>query len=265
MEAAREPDIVLIILLGTTAVLLLVGFLALFILLYQRRVLTEKQKRADAEMAFQAQMIRLQFDSQEQERRRISADLHDSMGSLLWAAKLSCTFIQRSVRLEGEAFLSYKELSGILDECISLARKIAWELTPEAFQYTGLTNSLASLCQRLHGKGCEVNFRREGDRTWNGDRALQVFRISQELISNALKHSGATRIEVALTYSDDRACLTVRDNGTGFTKTEENRGVGLWNIRQRINAVNGEIQMGLPPNGTGTEVTIKVLLESESK
>jgi signal transduction histidine kinase len=262
MEAAYEHDITVIILLGTTTVLLLVGFLALLILLYQRRVLKENQRRGAAEMAFQARMISLQFESQEQERRRISADLHDSMGSLLWAAKLSCTFIQRTVHLEGEAFLSYKELSGILDECISLARRVAWELTPEAFQYTGLTDSLASLCQRLNGKGCEVNFTRQEDKTWNGDRALQLFRISQELISNALKHSGATRVDVALAYVDGRAFLTVRDNGSGFTHPKETKGVGLWNIKQRLNAVDGEIKIGLPPNGSGTEVSIKVHLDS---
>jgi len=206
-------------------------------------------------------MIELQLYSQEQERKRISADLHDSMGSLLWAAKLSCTFIQRTVQLEGEALLTYKELSGILDECISLSRRIAWELAPEAFQFTGLSNSIASLCQRLNGKGCEVNFTHSGEKMWIGDRALQVFRISQELLSNALKHSGATEVDVELAYDEERVFLTVRDNGAGFTRTSDVKGVGLWNIDHRLKAINGEIQIGLPPNGTGTQISIKVPLK----
>src|SRR5260221_227642 len=98
---------------------------------------------------YQNQMIRLQLESQEQERKRIGADLHDSLGSLLWGAKVNASFIQRSVELSEYALASYKELNQILDESIDVVRRVAWELTPEAFHYSGLSDSIKKICARL--------------------------------------------------------------------------------------------------------------------
>ncbi|MBX2958290.1 MAG: hypothetical protein KF846_19170 [Cyclobacteriaceae bacterium] len=87
MEAVQTHHITWIILLGTLGMLLLVGFMGLFILLYQKRMLKEREMRAARELEYQSQMIQLQLESQEQERKRIGADLHDSLGSLLWGPK----------------------------------------------------------------------------------------------------------------------------------------------------------------------------------
>src|SRR5258708_2575921 len=196
MDELQEQSIPVIILLGTLAILLLIGGIGLLILIYQKRMLKEKQKRVMQEMDYQNQMIRLQLESQEQERKRIGADLHDSLGSLLWGAKVNASFIQRSVELSEYALASYKELNQILDESIDVVRRVAWELTPEAFHYSGLSDSIKKLCNRLNGEKQGIVFMEEGERLWNDDRALQVFRGTHELLSNALKHSGADSIAV---------------------------------------------------------------------
>ena len=151
MDALQEQDIPFVILLGTVGMLLLIGFMALFILMYQKRMLKEKQKRVQQELDYQNQMIRLQFESQEQERKRIGANLHDSLGSLLWGAKVNASLIQRSHELKDHALDAYKELNQILDESIEEVRRISWELTPEAFHYSGLSESIKKLCARLNG------------------------------------------------------------------------------------------------------------------
>src|ERR1041385_3393860 len=107
MDQLQEQDIPTIILLGSVGMLLLVGAMGLFILMYQKRMLKEKQERAMQELNYQNQMIKLQLESQEQERKRIGADLHDSLGSLLWGAKVNASFIQRSVKLDEPAHTSY--------------------------------------------------------------------------------------------------------------------------------------------------------------
>ena len=260
MGQLQEQDIPIIILLGTLGMLLLIGGMGLFILIYQKRMLLEKQKRAQQELEYQSQMIKLQLESQEQERKRIGADLHDSLGSLLWGAKVNMSLIQRSTSLTGDGLTSYNELSQILEESIETVRRIAWELTPEAFHYSGLSDSVARLCKRLDGKGIQIIFKENETQLWNDDRALQVFRIIQELISNALKHSGASVLDISIKWSDLNAEIVVMDNGTGFKNEQKQKGVGLWNIDQRIKQLNGKISIGLPPIGTGVEVKLEIPL-----
>lgn len=260
MDQLQEQDIPTLVFLGTLAMLLLVGGMGLFVLMYQKRMLKEKQERAMQELNYQNQMIKLQLESQEQERKRIGADLHDSLGSLLWGAKVNASFIQRSVEMNDAASTSYRELNQILDESIDTVRRIAWELTPQAFHYAGLSASVAKLCDRLDGKGIEINLDEENGRLWNDDRALQVFRVIQELISNAIKHSGATSLGVSMKWLRDQLNILVVDNGRGFKSEAEKKGVGLWNINQRIKQLNGKINIGNPPTGTGLEISLEIPL-----
>ena len=260
MGELQDQDIPTIIMLGTIGILVLIAFIGLFILLYQKKMLEQKQKQVQLELDNQNQMIKMQIESQEQERKRIGADLHDSLGSLLWGAKVNASFIQRSAELQDQALTSYEDLSQILDESISVVRRISWELTPEAFHYSGLSESIKKMCSRLDGKGQKIIFTENGTRLWNDDRALQMFRVVQELINNAVKHSSATIIAVELFWYDNNLLLKVMDDGTGIHETDEKKGVGLWNIRKRIDQLSGKISIGNPPTHSGTEINIDVPL-----
>ncbi|MBI1767876.1 MAG: hypothetical protein HY015_09990 [Bacteroidetes bacterium] len=263
MDQLQEQDIPTIILLGSVGMLLLIGGIGLFILIYQKRILKEKQERAMQELDHQSRMIKLQLESQEQERKRIGADLHDSLGSLLWGAKVNASFIQRSVEMKDSAMTSYQELNQILDESIDVVRRIAWELTPEAFHYSGLSESVTKLCHRLDGKGIEIIFKEEDSQLWNDDRALQVFRIIQELISNAVKHSGATSLSILMKWMEAQMKIIVTDNGTGFKSGKDQKGVGLWNIDQRVKQLRGKISIGNPPTGSGVEINLEIPLNHD--
>ena len=261
MGKLQEQDIPTLILLGTLGMLLLIGGIGLFLLVYQKRVLKEKQRRTAQELDFQSRMIKLQLESQEHERKRIGADLHDSLGSLLWGAKVNAAFIQRSISMNDEIEISFKDLSQILDEGVEVVRRIAWELTPEAFQYSGLSASISKLCERFNGKGIEIRIRENDIRLWNDDRALQVFRVIQELISNTIKHSGASVLELVISWFENEIQIGVRDNGSGLKRELNQKGVGLWNVDQRIRQLGGEIQIGHPPIGTGVEINIRIPLK----
>ena len=150
MDPLQEQDIPVLILMGTTGMLILIGGIAVFILLHQRRILKEKQNQAMQALDYQDKMIKLQLESQEQERKRIGADLHDSLGSLLWGAKVNATFIQRTVGVTETTLTPFYELNQILDEGIETVRRIAWELTPDAFHYAGLSESVKKICERLN-------------------------------------------------------------------------------------------------------------------
>src|SRR5205814_136458 len=157
---------------------------------------------------------------------------------------------------ENPVLTSFNELNEILDESITVVRRISWELTPEAFHYSGLSASIKKLCNRLDGKGQAIIFEENGGQLWNDDRALQVFRITQELINNALKHSGASRITVSLFWEEGNLKLKVVDDGSGLTINKDKNGVGLWNINHRLKQLDGKMSIGNPPMQTGTEVCI---------
>lgn len=264
MEALQAEHITWIILLGTLGMLLLVGFMGLFILLYQKRMLKERQLKAARELEYQNQMIQLQLESQEQERKRIGADLHDSVGSLLWGAKVHAALVQRTGNLGSDALEAYHELVKILDESLETVRKIAWELTPEAFHFTGLSGSLKKMCQQLDGKPIQISFVEHEPKAWNDDRALLVFRILQELISNTFKHSGATQLSIVMNWKTDSLNILFKDNGKGLSGQVERKGVGLWNVEQRIKQLKAEFQMGNSSEETGIRVTMKIPLSHAS-
>ena len=243
MAELPQGEVVYIIILGSLGILTFVVGFAVFIMIYQKRMLQEQEKRRILDLEYQQLMIQSQIDSQEVERKRIAADLHDSIGSLLWAAKLNIGFLGRSLDLDGELKNSYQETMKILDQSIDSVKRISWELTPEAFQHTGLSSSIKELCSRLDGKGLSLMFQEVGTGIfWKDDRALMVFRIVQELINNAVKHAKAKRIKVELIWKEKDLVIEVSDDGIGFTPNDTTQnGLGWWNITHRSKKIGATV------------------------
>ncbi len=245
MEGLSQGEVIYIIVLGSVGMLLLITGIAVFISMYQKRMLQEQEKRRIIERDYQQQMIQSQIDSQETERKRIAADLHDSIGSLLWAAKLNIAYLGRLSNFDGEMKDSYLETMKILDQSIDSVKRISWELTPEAFHHTGLSSSIMELCSRLDGKGQVITFKEKGEQLfWKDGRALMAFRIVQELLNNAVKHAQALNIQITLTWKSNELLIRVQDDGIGFTLNDKIRnGVGWWNIMNRSRMIDAAIEV----------------------
>ena len=262
MANMSQSEIIYLIFIGSSGMLLLIGGIAVFIAVYQRNMLKTREYQKKKDEDYERRMIQLQFESQEKDRKRIAADLHDSVGSLLWGAKLAAAYIERSGMVTASQKASHKELMEILDQSIQTVKKISWELTPEAFHYSGLSQSLATLCVRIDGKGLEVRFNEKGETIiWNDDRALQVYRIVQELVSNTIKHAHASQLSVSLSWAPTLLSIEVGDDGIGFILDEKRTGIGWWNIRHRVNQLNANIAIGLIPMGKGCQVKLTIPLE----
>ncbi len=266
MASLSQQEIIYLISLGSLGMLMTIGGLAFFFVVYQRRMLLfkESKKRDDEEHA--QKMIELQLESQEFERKRIAADLHDSVGSLLWGAKLTAAYIERTGELQQEQKDSHKELMEILDQSIHVVKRISWELTPEGFHYSGLSLSISSLCARFNGHGLKVIFIEEGSTVlWNDERALSSFRIVQELVSNGVKHAAASMLIVRLFWSETELMVEVSDNGKGFELGETRNGIGWWNINHRAKQLSATIDIGEPPTTGGSIINLKIPLPNDSK
>jgi signal transduction histidine kinase len=200
------------------------------------------------------------MQGEEKERTRLARDLHDSLGGMLSGIKLKISNAMKgNVILPEDMALQFENTLGLLDSTIGELRHIANNLMPESLMKFGLKSSLTDFCNRFNEKENElVSFQYYGeDQRFESEIEIAVFRIAQELISNALKHSKATKTEVQVIVDESRICLQVMDNGIGFDReTALKKGRGLKNIENRVAALGGNIETQSQP-GQGTETMIE--------
>jgi two-component system sensor histidine kinase UhpB len=230
---------------------------------------TEEVERL--ELAFLGMMRRLEaerrrsssaaLEAQEEERARVARDLHDQVNQSLTGVLL---------RLEAARATAPPELAAEIAETRELAHRamdellaVARQLRPTALDDLGLRAAIGGQVEQLARPGVETRFTCEHDPgRLDPDTQLVIYRVSQEALGNAIRHSGAGRIEVTLKREDDRVVLEVTDDGTGFTFAEANTGLGLGGMRERALLVGGELDIESRP-GRGTTVRLAVPDRSE--
>ena len=150
----------------------------------------------------------------------------------------------------------------LLDTSISELRRVAHNLMPETLNHYGLKTALNDFIGEMNrNPATELTFSFFGaDIRFESQLELTAYRIAQELVNNALKHSGAAKIDLQLIADVDRICIQVVDNGKGFdTKGRSGDGKGLVSIRDRVTANNGTFEIESLP-GKGTEAIVEFLL-----
>jgi two-component system, NarL family, sensor histidine kinase UhpB len=222
---------------------------------------------ARIELAFLRMMERLEAErrragsatlaAQEEERARIARDLHDEVNQSLTGLLL---------RLEAARAAAPPELEAGLDETKALANQamrellsLARQLRPTALDDLGLTAATAGQVEQLGRGEITAEFAAEGDLSALGDDAqLVVYRVAQEALSNAARHSGASRVTVSLRRREDGGVeLDVADDGRGFAFDESEGGLGIAGMRERALLIGGELTIESRP-GRGTTVHLTV-------
>jgi two-component system CheB/CheR fusion protein len=229
----------------------------------------EVRVRRRAERERLALMRRI-VTTQEDERRRISRELHDQLGQSLTALRLKLE------GLKGEAGKRSK-LQARIDELVEIARRLdsdvdflAWELRPTALDDLGLIVALSNYAKEWSKHfGVKVNFHSAG----LGDARLEplvettLYRVAQEALNNVAKHAAAASVDMLLERRDGHAVLIVEDDGLGFDADGfeadgEGRGMGLIGMRERVVLVGGTAEVESTPGG-GTTVFVRVPVELE--
>ncbi|PKK37412.1 hypothetical protein BWI96_05960 [Siphonobacter sp. SORGH_AS_0500] len=257
MDSASSipTDNTFILIFGTFTLLSVVFALILFAFLFQRKLIRKQQAFRQIEKLLQRQEIKATYavlQAQEDERKRIAVDLHDRLGSRLAAVKL---FFQ-AIPGTNEALTKGTEL---LDGAVTEVREIAHNLTSGVLIKFGLTAALLDLKETLEAsRQLTIHlFIHPADLRLDIQTETSLYRIVQEIVSNALKHAKATELTVQLTLHETWVVLMVEDNGVGFAPTLVKRGMGLQNVEDRLNKMGGKltIDTGL---GRGTTLTIEL-------
>lgn len=224
----------------------------------QEATLAEERARALRERIAQVTL------AQEEERRRISRELHDDLGPSLAAVINRLRRCQQIVRSDPQvAEMELEQVAGTLRGSIQDIRHLIYDLRPPAVDQLGL---LAALQQQLEQFTKETGIRAFS--TASGDLSLDplvevsVFRVVQECLSNIQKHADASQVEVELRSTDDGLEVRVEDNGSGFDPGrlgagQIGEGVGLLSMRERAGLVGGRLSVDSSP-GRGCRVVLSV-------
>jgi signal transduction histidine kinase len=234
-------------------------------LLIQRK----RRRRAEAELQVKQGELRRSYErnrdmgarllrAQETERSRIAGELHDDICQRMLLLTIELESLGRASRYEGpaaEALTVAKDIAKSLHE-------LSHRLHPTRLRMIGLTAAIEHLCADLSRAGLSIRFTHDNvPSLLPSEVMLCLFRVVQEALQNAIKHSQASDLLVHLSHAADGLSLTVMDNGVGFDVDDAwGNGVGLISMVERLEAIGGALEVRSSP-GTGTRVTAIVPAE----
>jgi two-component system sensor histidine kinase UhpB len=226
----------------------------------------ETEEAARLELAFLRMMNRLEAErrragsaalrAQEEERARVARDLHDEVNQSLTGLLLRLEAVREEAPpgLESEVDETKALANKAMRELLALAR----QLRPTALDDLGLTAAIGGQVEQVSRPGLEATLEADGDFSdLDDDVQLVVYRVAQEAITNAARHSEAGRIEVTLRRAGDRVTLEVADDGRGFAFEQSERGLGIGGMRERALLVAAELTIESRP-GQGTTVRLEI-------
>ncbi len=208
------------------------------------------------------QRVRAMIDGQEQERQRLSRELHDGIGQYLAALKMRLQGIPLDDPITADR--KVHELMVQVDYIIEEIRRVTFDLRPALLDEIGLKSAIQALCTSASRPGSTDFLLSSGELPDTLDRSVQtyIFRIIQECIHNILKHSHAQKAHISLIMKEERLHIRVDDDGEGFNTASAMKGSGLHNIRERVNLLSGTIEIS-SISGKGTSIRISIPVDHE--
>jgi signal transduction histidine kinase/sugar phosphate isomerase/epimerase len=227
-----------------------------------RRNLQEMERLRNSDrklLDMKGELIRTVVDTEEKERKRISADLHDEMGPMLSGLRLYLGEIEDT---QGEEQSELVETAlEIVDEAIKELRHISQNLLPTSISEKGLVETLNVFFNKIHATGAvNIDFKSQmGKLKINQAKELILYRVISELTNNTLKHASAKKITLNMVDEDHSILIDYQDDGCGFSieALSENEGLGLKSVQDRILSIDGKIDIGSEVN-RGTTVKIEI-------
>ncbi|HRS75022.1 MAG TPA: GAF domain-containing sensor histidine kinase, partial [Anaerolineaceae bacterium] len=232
----------------------------------------EKARLMEDLAARQAQVRELAarlVEVEERERRRISGELHDEAGQSLLSIRLRLELIERGLPAGHEALRQeLGEIRRLTEKTIVEIRRLLSALSPAVLEQLGLAAAIRQLAGRWRqASGIHITVRADLKRPAPKPVEVAAYRLAQEALHNAVRHSKASRINLSVVSADDALRLTVEDNGTGFCVEQalaKAGSLGLAGMRERVALLGGEFHLRSRP-GHGTKISVLLPMSLKEK
>lgn len=271
----KENYIIFVVVASTVAIAILLLAIVDLMLLYRNRKLKhqkeidEQRQRVDDLMQKQeVDNVNAMLKGQDEERKRIAQELHDRIGSILSTVKLHFSNVEESIKaLQAQQNQSYDEAVGLLDEAVDEVRRISHDLYEGSLAKFGFSTALRQLIAAIEkANTIKIDFI-ENDINESSYATIEqdLYRITQELLSNTLKYANAKQITIQLSQQGDKLTFMYEDDGKGFSKSlvENAAGIGYKNINDRVAKINGTWFLDTQPNH-GMTLTIEIPIKHEN-
>ncbi len=229
---------------------------------YYRRRELKQEKRLQLEVIHQQDIAtKAIINAEENERKRIAADLHDGIGQMMSAAKMNLSVFESELKFDNDNQKNaFEKVISLVDESCREIRSVSHQMMPNALLKAGLSSAVKEFISRIDSRIIKISLHTDGlqERMDNNIETV-LYRVIQECVNNVLKHSQANQLDISLINDDDGISVTIEDNGKGFdSKNLENfEGIGLKNMMTRITYLKGSIDFDSSP-GKGTLVAIHI-------
>ncbi|MCO4819655.1 MAG: hypothetical protein KC517_08520 [Bacteroidetes bacterium] len=234
----------IIIILGTAFTLVILALTMIIVVTGQKKKSLLELQMQRMEVNRQKEIAENTLISQEKERQRVGLELHDELGPTFAAIRLNVDRMQQKVKKDKVVEIPElaKQTSEALEVAISQFSDISKLLYPVILNRHGLKHALHDLVDKANFEkqttfSMDINFDASPKEITN----LTVYRVCQELITNARKHANAKYVHIDIQKNDNRIQLVYSDNGVGFDNTLDYSGLGLNSIKGRVEAIDGKI------------------------
>lgn len=256
-----QVEIYLFLFVGMLTLALLAGAVVIFFIFYQKKMLRQQLQMSEIETAHREALLHSNIEQVENERQRIASDLHDELGGIFSTLKLKLNQFEKNEENAGPL----GESREIIDSGIASVRRISHAITPPGLEMFGLADALEDMCQKTSGAQLNVAFECSEDFPRLSPKLeLGIYRIAQELLNNAIRHSGADKIVLHLSRPGDEILFEYSDNGRGIDPEilKDRKGLGIKNIEARANYLGATVEWQSRP-GKGLKTIVKMPTEGE--
>jgi len=264
LENQETLNITTLIVLGSFGMLTLVSFIIVFVVLYQKKMLSHKSLLQQNETEYQKQLLDASIEVAEEERQKIATNIHDDVGLILNVLKLNFSKIKRNLDDRDLVLELIDNNVKIVEETSSTLRSISHELMPPSLSILGLQKGLKELCKQITSSG-KINIDLNSTDlhfTLDKKKELQLYRLIKELINNIIKHANASQIYMTNTLQDTILITLIEHDGIGINNEEvaklinSQKGIGLKSIQSRVQLTNSQLNYDYVPNKKA-QITIK--------
>lgn len=253
-----QTEMILFLVLMSLVVMIFIAGIVLFIIQYRKRKILHEKEKEEIEKQHRLDLLNTQLQIQQQTMQFIGQEIHDSVAQKLTLASI---YTQRMEFDNGVPAIKDKlgAVSKIVNDSLLELRQISKDLTDTKLQGADLQELILMECDLVNASGiCIVNFECNERPVINIATKSSLFRIIQEFIQNSMKHAACRNIRIGLHFSGTALDMYLEDDGKGFDiEKEQHKGIGLNNIRRRIQLLHGSYSLHSAPD-KGVQLQLKV-------